>query len=280
MNLDTVRIRHFAYLDAVARLGHFGDAADALDVSQPALSQGLARLEAAVGMPLFERSGRTKVLTPVGLELAALAALVVSATGRTESAVNARRTGSGGVLSVGLIDAVALYLKAEAIAAFRSAHPDVTLRITIAGSGDLLDALDRHTIDLAVVVAPAPGFATRPLTTEPLFVYGEPVDSLAAVDRWLLYPEASHTRSVIDRALAASGITPLVETESGNPSVLAQLARLGAGWTVLPAGIAEAGPTPLTRIGSALGERDIVVARRRTAPADELVDVFLNSIAG
>ena len=70
MDLSAVTIQQLRYIAAVASHDTFGDAADALFVSQSALSQGLARLEALAGMPLFETDGRRRRLTEAGERVA------------------------------------------------------------------------------------------------------------------------------------------------------------------------------------------------------------------
>lgn len=277
-DLASVRLQQLAYLDAVARLGRFIDAADDMAVTQPALSQGLARLQESVGAALFETVGRRKQLTAMGREVADFAAKVLGEMRRLEASVNARKGGKGGVLEVGMIDAVALYLRAAAIDRYRSRHPATDLRIRVAGSEQLLDLLAGGTIDVAVVVDPATGFAATPLLTEELHVYSARAASVEEVGRWFLYPVGSHTRRRIDDAFEAYGLRPDVEAESGNPSVLAQLARMGTGAAVLPAGIAETGSEPLRRIHESFSSRDLVIATR-TATMDTLTAEFVANLS-
>ena len=278
MTLKSARIQQLAYLEAVARHGSFSDAADMLRVSQPALSQGLRRLERSIGVAIFESKGRSRVLTPAGREVADFAASVVMGATQLANRLVARRDGTAGVLDVGMIDAVALYMKTTAISRYRSDHPDVELRVSITGSERLLEQLASRSIDVAVVVGPTPGFHSEPIAIEPLNIYAARATTIEELERWLLYPVGSHTRAIIDAAFVQRNVRPAVVAESGNPSVLAHLARLGAGATVLPAGIAEIGPEPLTRIDSSFAERTIVIARRPDETPDRLVDDFATAI--
>ena len=63
-------MKHLRYFEALARLGHFGRAADACAISQPALSVQIRELEALIGAPLVERGGRQIRLTSLGEEFA------------------------------------------------------------------------------------------------------------------------------------------------------------------------------------------------------------------
>lgn len=274
----SIRLRQLEYLDAVGRLGHFGDAADAVGVSQPTLSQGLARLEQVIGADLFVRAGRRRALTPIGKEMVAVAATIIRSAGQARGRMTSRIEGRSGRLTIGMIDAAALYLLRDQVDTFRDVRPDVDLRITIDASRPLLEALDAGLLDVAVVASEAHGFVTDPLVSEPLHVYGTPVDDLPSIDRWLMYPDASHTRSLIDVALAGLGIRPRIEAESGNPSVLAALVRMGVGWAVLPPGIAEAGPEPLRPVSDAIATRTLVAARTADVGADPLISGFLDAL--
>lgn len=277
-NLAGVRLQQLAYLDAVGRTGHYADAADDLDVTQSALSQGLRRLEASLGSPLFERVGRGHRLTNAGDIALVFARRVLAEAQRVDEQLTAQRTGTVGTVRLGLVDAAALYLVRDELEAFRQQRPDVTLRLTVETSGRLLELLSQFAVDVAIVVGPAPNDAAVEIVREPLYVYGPEIDDLRDADQWVLYPEQSRTRRWIDPALAALGITPRASNESSNPSVIAQLVRLGEGWTVLPAGIAESISDPLPRRSEAIADRPLYAVRREHATQDPLVDDLITAL--
>ena len=267
-----VRIQQLAYLESVARNRHFQAAADELLVSQSALSQGLARLAASVGFALFEPDGRSRRLTPAGEATLGFARRVLAEANRLDDEMEGRRSGQAGTIRLGLVDAAALYLLRDRLEAFQAEAPGVRLRLTVDTSGRLLDLLDHFELDLAVVIGPAPNESAVELIREPLYVYGPPIDDLTDAHDWVLYPTDSRTRLYIDEALSALGVPVEVTSESNNPSVIAQLVRLGGGWTVLPAGIAETVINPLTRRSEPVVERPLFAVRRSEAPPDPLVD--------
>lgn len=272
-----LHLHHLAYLREVERSGTFTAAARRLHVSQSALSQALAEFERRLGVPLFERDGRRRVLTEAGREAARFAAEVLGRATELRAWADARRAGASGSLVVGMIDAASLYVLPAAVAAFRAAHPAVSLRVVVDGSQSLLDRLMRFEVDLAVVVAPvAPAFAAVEVAREPLRLYGPPgIPAPGPDSEWVLYPSGSHTRAVIDAALAARRIAPRVILESSNPQVLRQLVALGLGWSVLPERVAEEGDVPLRASGEALGERTLVGLRRPGAAPDARAEAFL-----
>lgn len=274
-----IRLQQLAYLDAVGRTGHYGEAADDLLVTQSALSQGLQRLEQAVGTPLFEKVGRTHRLTAAGSAALVSARRILAEAERLNEDLAGRAAGQTGTLRLGLVDAAALYLLSSQLADFRSEHPGIDLRLTVETSGRLLDLLAQFDVDVAIVVGPAPNEESIELLSEPMYVYGPPIDDIATAQSWVLYPEQSRTRRYIDQALSSLGVRPIVRNESGNPSVIAQLVRLGGGWTVLPSGIAESIVDPLTRRSDAIAERPLFAVRRDNASHDPLVDRLLAALA-
>ncbi len=263
--LAGVRLQQLLYLDAVGRLGHFANAAEQLSVSQPALSQGLRSLERSIGAPLFERVGRRRQLTALGEETLAFARRVLAEAATFEGRLDERLAGRAGPLRLGLIDAAALYLLTGELQSFRQRYPEIDLRLTVETSDRLINLVDAYELDMAIVVGPAPNTTAVQVASEPLYIYGPPLDHAAEAERWVLYPERSRTRQYIDQALAQLGVVPTVDNESSNPSVIAQLVRLGAGWTILPAGIAESISEPLTRRSEAIAHRPLFAVRRATS---------------
>ena len=275
-----LHLQQLAYLREVERRATWAEAARALNVSQPALSQAMAELERRLRVPLFERQGRRRRLTEDGREVARFARETLARAEEFAATLDRRRRGEGGMLRVGMIDAGSLYLLPEAMRRYRESHPQVDLRLSVAPSSELERALRAFEIDLAFVIDD-PGerddLTREALTDEPLHLYGPPGSRQDPRDAdWVLYPPGSHTRERIDAGLAQRGIAPRVRLESGNPQVLRQMVALGFGWSVLPAAVAEAGSRPLRRRkGGAVAVRTLCVARRRNAPEDPRVDSFL-----
>ena len=274
-----LHLQQLAYLREVARQGSLTRAAEALHVSQPALSQALTELERRFGVPLFERAGRGRRPTAAGREAIAFAEEVLSLAEALGQRLAAHRGGDAGPLSVGMIDAASLYVLPDVVRRFRAEHPGVELKLTVATSEELLSRLRAFALDLAFVVGPvdAPDLHAVEVLREPLYLYApatDPAEPHAA--RWVLYPEGSHTRGIIDAAFTRLGIRPAVALESGNPQVLRQMVAMGLGWSVLPPAIAEGGAEVAgLRRSSLLAERPLCVVRRRASPPDPRADAFL-----
>jgi len=297
--LPALTIPQLTYLVAVADAPSFAVAASSVGVTTSALSQGLAELERRIGVDLFERSGRRQVLRPEGAEVLAYARRVVADTGDLARWAASLRSGEAGRLRVGMIDAAALHHFPDVLRAFRDDHPAVDLRLSVGPSGELLDQLVRGALDLAVVVDPpsAPaGLDLEPLVDEPLVVVapeGTPVAAIRDAGRWgpwVLFPEGSHTRSVIERELRARGAAVEVVAESHQPEVLREMAGLGVGWTVLPtsmlgsAGRVRSGSrmnrSKAPAEGPTLTTRHLVLARRANRLTSRVAESLVADLTG
>ena len=216
-----LHLQHLNYLRCVAESPSISAAAATLNISQPALSQALDEIERRMGLELFERAGRRRVLNQDGLAVADFAAEILGLSEQFAAEVLRRREGEGGVLRVGAIDAGSLYILPEALKRFRRAAPGVDLLLTVGTSAELEEALLRRELDLAFVIGDArtdDRLHREALIEEHLFLYGPPDRKRPREDDdWVLYPAGSHTREEIDRELAAHGWTPRVRLESSNP---------------------------------------------------------------
>ena len=276
-------LQQLGYLREVVRSTTWTEAAERLGVSQPALSQGLAQLERHLGVDLFERRGRHRVLTDAAAPLMELAERVLVAADDL-SAVAARLSrGDLGPLRVGMIDVAALHTIPGAITSFRHRHPEVELRLMVAPSGRLLSSLMTGALDLAVVVRPEElpaGVDSTALMDEALRVYAPSAtpEELPPAEwgPWAMYPNGSTTRTIIERSLRHAGAPIDAVSESDNPEVLRQMVRLGLGWAVLPASEAEAGPRPLQAFrAEPVAQRSLVIVRRSDAPVDPRAEEFI-----
>ncbi|MFC0385844.1 LysR substrate-binding domain-containing protein [Muricoccus vinaceus] len=164
---DTVLSRRLSYFVAVAHELHVGRAAEALGMTQPALTQQLRVLEAEIGVALVRRVGRGIALTEAG------SALLPEARAALEQEAHAiaiaRRVGRGEArsLNIGYVSTVMLEpALSELLFRFRTEVPDVVLHLEEAVVADQLRGLQKQLLDLAIVREPAgllpSGIGSRP----------------------------------------------------------------------------------------------------------------------
>ena len=172
-------MRKLRYFVAVAERLHFGRAAEALYITQPALSRQIRQLEQELGVPLFARNSRDVALTPAGEQLARDAPRVLAASQATVKL--ARRAGSGGrSLKVGFMLGTDLD---PALRAFTHDHPDVDVQIKRIRWWNQTQALLDGGVDIAFVRLPidTDGLQLVPLYSEPIRV-ALPADHLLAAE--------------------------------------------------------------------------------------------------
>lgn len=283
--LPDVSVRQWEYLVAVAHAPTWSAAAAEVGVSTSALSQGLAELERRLGVAVFERAGRRKVVAGHAVPVVDHARRVLALSGDLADWVARTRHGRAGRVQVGMIDVAALVHLAEPLRRFRLERPDVDLRLVVSPSAELLDQLRRGDLDLVVAVRderPDPDLDVADLLTEALAIYG-PADAAAGpLDTWgpwVLFPYGSRTRALVEAELRRRGARLDVVAESNQPEVLGEMVRLAIGWTVLPEAQA-AGPEPLHRlVDEPLVHRGLSLHRRTgaiVAPAvDDLAAVLI-----
>jgi DNA-binding transcriptional LysR family regulator len=273
--LPNLTVQQLDYLVAVVEAPTWADAAGRLGVTPSALSQGVAELERRVGVQLFERSGRRRVLAAGAAPVLEHAREVLARTRDLADWSARTRAGRTGDLRVGMIDAAAVHYYPEALRHFRRERPDVDLRLTVAPSASLLTDLARGALDLVVCVEPpshADSLTLLRIRTDELAVYSPPSavrGAPATWGPWVTFPAGSHTRELIVGSLRRLGAPVDVVAESHQPEVLREMVELGFGWTALPT--VQAGRLRAVR---SLNQRALVIARRSAAAPNATADAL------
>lgn len=178
--------RQLAVVAALARHRHFGRAAAALGLSQPALTKALKALEAELGVTLFDR-GPPVAPTALGALMAGRGERLIAGFDDLKREVDLARGLDSGLISVSAGGHVAEYAAIDAVAALSRAHPFITCNLWI---GDHLtvmaDVLEgRADLGVAQIAGPArshPDLAIEPLRTAIYHVFCRPGHPLAALD--------------------------------------------------------------------------------------------------
>lgn len=167
-NLDMDCMRTLA---AIADLGSFTKAADRVGRSLPAVSMQIDRLQRQVGAKLFRKQGRGKVLTEEGESLLGYARQILAAN---DAAVVhlAEQDRVEGPVRLGVVQDVAEHVLSAALTDFANAHPEVRLDVRVERSPELIEALERGDIDLAISFDVETKLVCRPLAETPMVWIG------------------------------------------------------------------------------------------------------------
>ncbi|MHA6297617.1 hydrogen peroxide-inducible genes activator [Devosia sp. CAU 1758] len=181
--MTTVTLKQMRYAIAVAANGHFGRAAEACAISQPALSQQIQTLEGLCGTPLFDRLKTGIRLTPFGRDFIVLAREAVKAAEILDDFALGRTGRLDRTLRFGMIPTVAPYLLPRIYPALTRSLPEISFSVSESRTEAMLDALHDGRLDLALIATePPPGgprLVTRPLFDDP-FVLATPMAETTA----------------------------------------------------------------------------------------------------
>src|SRR5215218_901172 len=247
--LDLKRLRVLA---EVARHGSFSAAADALYLSQSAVSQQVATLEREVGMPLLERTRGGPKLNDAGRTLVSHAEAALARLEEAEHELKAIAGLQGGELRLASFPSASATLLTEALGVFSARHPEVRLTVTEAEPDDSLPRLRAAEIDLAIVFdyPMLPSSAEERdvdralLLTESMHLALPRSHPLGDADTvrlkdladqpWMCGVCPSSCGDVVKQACRQAGFEPRIAFESDEYEVQQAYVAAGLGFTLLP----------------------------------------------
>ncbi|MFT6023764.1 MAG: LysR family hydrogen peroxide-inducible transcriptional activator [Ascidiaceihabitans sp.] len=281
-------LKQLRYFEAVARHGHFGRAAEACSISQPAISVQIKELEASLGTPLFERAARAVRLTSFGADFGLRVRDILRAVDALEDLSRTAKTGVLGRLRLGVIPTIAPYLLPKIIAHLGRTHAGLELHVRETMTERLIQELSDGLIDCAIVALPI----SEP-TLEEVFLFEEDfvlIRALADADepvpdadglkkmRLLLLEEGHCFR---DQALSFCNIRTALPREGldgSSLSTLVQLVGSGIGVTLIPemavAVETRSARVSVARFSAPVPSRKVGMIWRKKSPlADQLLDI-------
>jgi LysR family transcriptional regulator, hydrogen peroxide-inducible genes activator len=280
-----VTLKQMRYLDALARHGHFGRAADACAISQPALSMQIREMERELGTALFERGPRTVTLTGFGEDVLARVREILRRVGEVEDMARAVRDRAAGRLRIGVIPTVAPYLLPRIVGELSARHPGLDLQLRETVTPRLLSELAEGALDTAIVALPVsePAFSEVPLFTEDFVLVrpgaeaGRPVPSPERLrEMRLLLLEEGHCFR--DQALSFCNMSPSAPREmmdGSSLSTLVQMVGAGLGVTLIPEMAVEvetrSADVSIARFAAPGPRRTIGMIWRRSTPLADLL---------
>jgi len=240
-----VELRQLEYFVAVAKHRHFGRAAEAVYVSQPALSQQVQRLEAELGIALLRRTSRGVELTPAGEDLLGRAETIRAQVATARGAMDEHAGGVRGAVRVAATTADALHLP-EVLAAFHREHPGVRLALRHASASEVLALVRRGAVDLGVLAVgsePVDGLIVTPLADEPLRAIAAPEEPFGAVAvaiedlrgrPFVLGEPGTALRATVMATCQEHGFSPVPLLEVSDPVTVRFLVSAGLGVSLVP----------------------------------------------
>lgn len=236
--------RQLRYFEALAQHRHFGLAAEACSISQPALSVQIKDLEEALGSPLFERAPRQVRLTSFGDAFALRVRDILCAVDELADFARASRGQLTGRFRMGVIPTIAPYLLPPLIGQLKASHPALDLHIRETLTPRLVQELSQGLLDVAIVALPVaePWLTEMSLFSERFLLVRPDSDATKPVpqadelrDMRLLLLEEGHCFR--DQSLAfcsAPSSIPRDGLDGSSLSTLVQMVGAGIGVTMIP----------------------------------------------
>lgn len=219
-----MRLRHFEVLLTIARQGSLTGAAQALGITQPAVSQWLADIESALGDKLFDRGQRLRP-RPVAAPVLAYAERALNDARRAMAEVNVVRAGGRGLVRVGAMQVAAASLLPQVVLRLREVAPGVDLTLVEDIATGLWGRFERNELDVLITRLDArtvrSGYPHRSLFADRHRVVCGPHHPLAQRKRvtwrdaarypWLLPMRDTPLHEALSATFAAAGL-PLPES--------------------------------------------------------------------
>lgn len=285
INLTLKQLRYF---EALAQHGHFGRAAHACAITQPALSVQIKEMEESLGTVLFERGARQVRLTSFGEEFALRVRDILRSIDELEDLARASRDRLVGRLRIGVIPTIAPYLLPTIIGNLARLHPGLDIHVRETLTEKLIQELADGRLDTAIVALPVsePSLTEIALFTENFVLVrpdedeGKPVPGRETLRemRMLLLEEGHCFR---DQALSFCNMHSAREQELLNGSSLSTLVQMvgaGVGVTLIPemavAVETSSASVSVARFRNPQPSRTIGMIWRKTSPlAEQLLQI-------
>lgn len=292
INYEALDLRAFA---AVVDLGGFHRAAEALNLSQSALSRRIQRLEAAIGTALLERTTRRVALTPVGRELLPLVRRMLEEFDSSLFAmreVGRRRVGQ---ISLACIPTATFYFLPKVIARFNLDYPNIRFRILDVSANEGLACVARGEVEFGINLMGGsdPDLLFEPLLEDPFVLACRRDHPLAARESltWedleghalITVSRASGNRILLDAALVRAKVQLSWSYEVTHLTTSLGLVEAGLGVSVLPRLATPQGEHPLILtkpLRAPEVSRTIGIVRRRTGSLAPAAQQFLEMLLG
>jgi DNA-binding transcriptional LysR family regulator len=247
--------RRLKVFHTVARLLSFTKAAEALHMTQPAVTFQVRQLEEYFNTRLFDRTHNKVNLTPAGQRVAEFAERIFDLYAEMENSVRDLTGEISGALTIGASTTIAEYMLPALLGEFKQRYPDINLRLKVSNSESIVSMVEHNVIDLGVVESPVSNknLVVEVCHDDKLVVVATPDHELVKrggvvkAAEILKYPfvgreEGSGTRDVIMQYLEDAKVDSSdlnVSLELGSPEAIKGAVEAGMGITIISRSIID-----------------------------------------
>jgi DNA-binding transcriptional LysR family regulator len=242
--MKNATFRQLRVFSEVARHLSFAQAAQSLSLTPPAVTMQVRELEKHIGMPLFERSGRTVTLTTVGEYMLVYARKMLSTLKDAEDAAARLQKLEVGQLTIGMVS-TAKYFVPHLLAEFRQDHEGIDIKLVVGNREQLVKMLLANEVDIAIMGRPPKDMATRaePFAAQPhvfvapvkhpLVARGHLPASALQGQPFIVRERGSGTRAAMERFFSRTHAEPRLIMEMTSNETIKQAVMAGMGLSFL-----------------------------------------------
>ncbi len=281
----------------LAELGSFTRTAEALNVTQPAVTQHVKALQRHFGTRLFDLVGRRPIPTDAGLFLASQAEKLLDDLAALERDMQAFAAAQTGTLELGATITIGNYALLPQLARFRARHPGATVDLRVANTAEIVLALKMRRVHLALIEGATadPGLVQEAYAMDELALVvprgGHRLSERSSVrardlegETFVAREEGSGTRMLADRVLREAGIAPRISLSLTSGEGVARAVEAGLGIAILSRLVVEraaaAGRVAVVRIDDVDLRRTFRIARLRERTLSPLALHFIEFLRG
>ncbi len=242
--MKNATFRQLRVFNEVARHLSFSKAARALHLTPPAITMQVKELEGHVGLPVFDRSGRSISLTTTGEYMLVYVRKILATLKDAEDATARLRKVEIGTLTIGMVS-TATYFLPPLLAAFKAEHPGIDVKLVVGNRSQLVRLLEASEVDIAVMGRPPQQMATRaePFAAHPHVFVATPGHLLIGIgpvsvaevlrEAFIVREQGSGTRAALEEFLQRKTAELSVAMEVDSNELIKQSVMAGMGISFL-----------------------------------------------
>lgn len=219
----------------------FTAAAEALGISQPAVSLQMRQLETALQTRLIERTGRGVRPTPAGLTLLAHCEEIEKAVSAAVQSVAMHKLDISGTVTLGTGATVCIHLLPAILQQLRKDYPQLSVGVRTGNTQDIVRGVEENSIDIGLVTLPATSRnldVTPVLVDEFVSITAKPTEGESGIETeqlpLIVFASGSSTRQLIDGWFQRAGKNSSPVMELGSIEAIKRMVRAGLGYSIVP----------------------------------------------
>ncbi|MHB8910085.1 MAG: LysR family transcriptional regulator [Syntrophales bacterium] len=276
----------------VAKHRSFSQAAEALCLSQPSVSNQVKLLEDAYGIKLFERSGRTIELTNAGGALYSYAERIFTLAKEADSVIEEIKGMKAGGIKISASNTLGAYYLPDIIDLFRKKHPRVEIQMDVGYTENVVESILTFKSDLGMIGRSVthPSIVVTPLWEEELVLIVPPDHPFARSQTisisqlqdqpFIMSEKGSGVRGITEEILSGKGPAPRIVMELGENEAIKRAVASGLGITLISATVAkrelEAGLLRVVRLSGARIMRQFSIIYHKDKYLTHLIRAFMD----